>query len=210
VRRHFPGAGVSSRRSSATRPSSMHRLRTVAHIRHLPTAFRFLTPNATQTSQSRAGAHAAEEPAPISLPSPSALDAVRHDEPAAPEDPVLSTSESSKPLLEEARPELSHVSHPSPLGSGSEPPSSPTPRPAFSSEDVAKRFRSWSDRTKATIEQRAGELSASAATSFSQLGGQLNQITGYEEIEALKKQVVAQGDPTSYHGEDSLTEIFVA
>jgi len=50
------------------------------------------------------------------------------------------------------------------------------------------RFRKLSDRSVVA----ANDFTAKAASSFSLVGLHLNRITGYEEIEALKRQVVEQ------------------
>ena len=58
--------------------------------------------------------------------------------------------------------------------------------------------------TKATgdaainIRKRADGFTAVTQVLFSELGGQLNRATGYEEIELLKKKVEAQGTPFFY------------
>ncbi|KAF9219243.1 hypothetical protein BS17DRAFT_804490 [Gyrodon lividus] len=55
-----------------------------------------------------------------------------------------------------------------------------------------ERVREWSILASASLRRRADELSKEAATTFSQVGLHLNRVTGYEEIEVLKKQVVNQ------------------
>ena len=47
--------------------------------------------------------------------------------------------------------------------------------------------------TAINIRKRADGFTAVTQTLFSELGGQLNRATGYEEIELLKKKVEAQG-----------------
>ncbi|KAF8837921.1 mitochondrial distribution and morphology family 33, partial [Paxillus ammoniavirescens] len=54
------------------------------------------------------------------------------------------------------------------------------------------RVREWSVLASSSLRQRADEVSREASLTFSQLGLHLNRVTGYEEIEALKKQVVDQ------------------
>jgi hypothetical protein len=49
--------------------------------------------------------------------------------------------------------------------------------------------RKWSERASSVFQSRATELKLSLA----QLGSRLNQFTGYEEIEVLKKKVIDQG-----------------
>ncbi|KIJ07742.1 hypothetical protein PAXINDRAFT_42403, partial [Paxillus involutus ATCC 200175] len=50
------------------------------------------------------------------------------------------------------------------------------------------RVREWSVLASSSLRQRADEVSREASLTFSQLGLHLNRVTGYEEIEALKKQ----------------------
>ncbi|KAF7297725.1 NADPH--cytochrome P450 reductase [Mycena kentingensis (nom. inval.)] len=77
----------------------------------------------------------------------------------------------------------------------SEPNPNPDPNPNLNPEtppELASRLRKWSEDTAIAARTRADEFSATARTTLSQLGLQLNRITGYEEIEALKRRVVEQ------------------
>ena len=56
-----------------------------------------------------------------------------------------------------------------------------------------EQLRYWTERNAIIVRKRTDELVASLGTSFSQLGGRINKVTGYEEIEALKRRVVDQG-----------------
>ena len=40
---------------------------------------------------------------------------------------------------------------------------------------------------------RGDQFTVNVARTFAQLGSELNRVTGYEEIEALKRRVVEQG-----------------
>ncbi|KAI0269856.1 Mdm33 family-domain-containing protein [Gloeopeniophorella convolvens] len=53
-------------------------------------------------------------------------------------------------------------------------------------------IRSWSERNAIALRQRTDTLVARLATSFTRLGGEINRVTGYDEIETLKRQVVSQ------------------
>jgi hypothetical protein len=64
---------------------------------------------------------------------------------------------------------------------------------SFDLDTLRTRFRQLSDRSAVTVRRQADDFTAKAASTFSQLGSQLNRVTGYEEIEALKRQVVDQG-----------------
>ncbi|KAH7885101.1 Mdm33 family-domain-containing protein [Phlebopus sp. FC_14] len=57
---------------------------------------------------------------------------------------------------------------------------------------LRERVREWTVLASTTLRHRADEFSTRATTTFSQLGLHLNRVTGYEEIEALKKKVVDQ------------------
>lgn len=60
--------------------------------------------------------------------------------------------------------------------------------------DVIKRcIRDRMNQTAITLRQRADGLTAETKTKFLKLGAELNKVSGYEEIEALKKEVVEQG-----------------
>ncbi|KAF8500966.1 mitochondrial distribution and morphology family 33, partial [Russula emetica] len=53
-------------------------------------------------------------------------------------------------------------------------------------------IRRWSEQNSIAFRQRTDSLIARLATSFARLGGEINKVTGYDEIEALKRQVVSQ------------------
>ncbi|KII86805.1 hypothetical protein PLICRDRAFT_70227, partial [Plicaturopsis crispa FD-325 SS-3] len=57
---------------------------------------------------------------------------------------------------------------------------------------VKERAREWTTHTAVLLRKRADELSQSTRSTFLQLGSELNRMTGYEAIEALKRQVVEQ------------------
>ncbi|KAF7296470.1 NADPH--cytochrome P450 reductase [Mycena chlorophos] len=90
-------------------------------------------------------------------------------------------SEQEKPVQPTPKP-------PEPESAGSSPPQDAPP----SDSELASRLRQWSESTAISVRTRADEFSASARTTFSQLGLHLNRMTGYEEIEALKRRVVEQ------------------
>lgn len=60
-------------------------------------------------------------------------------------------------------------------------------------ENVKKMIREWTERTAIQVRKQADAYTSKAVKTFSQLGAELNKVTGYEEIETLKKRVVAQG-----------------
>jgi hypothetical protein len=64
-------------------------------------------------------------------------------------------------------------------------------------EDVQSIIRHWSERQFIGLRQRTDTLVARLATSFTRLGGEINRVTGYDEIESLKRRVVSQGTPAS-------------
>ncbi|KDR82642.1 hypothetical protein GALMADRAFT_57754 [Galerina marginata CBS 339.88] len=74
------------------------------------------------------------------------------------------------------------------------PPESRENLPPYDLDLVKNRIREWSEQATIILRNRADDFTASTKTTFSQLGSQLNRVTGYEEIEALKRGVVAQED----------------
>ncbi len=60
-------------------------------------------------------------------------------------------------------------------------------------QQVKNRLLEWSDQAAITLRTRADDFTETTKSTFSQLGAQLNKVTGYEEIEILKRQVVEQG-----------------
>lgn len=65
--------------------------------------------------------------------------------------------------------------------------------PSIDLEALQSRLRDWSVLATSSLRQRADHLSKKATTTFSDLGQHLNRVTGYEEIEMLKRRVVEQG-----------------
>ncbi|PPQ66614.1 hypothetical protein CVT26_009375 [Gymnopilus dilepis] len=69
------------------------------------------------------------------------------------------------------------------------------PREPLSNYDlelVKKRIREWTEQATIALRNRADDFTGQAKATFSQLGSHLNKVTGYEEIEALKRGVVEQ------------------
>lgn len=63
----------------------------------------------------------------------------------------------------------------------------------FDMEALRARFRDLSWQSISAVRQRTDEFTVNTAKSFSQLGAHLNKVTGYEEIESLKRRVIEQG-----------------
>jgi hypothetical protein len=59
--------------------------------------------------------------------------------------------------------------------------------------DIKARIWEWTKHASINLRHRADDFTAKSKSTFSQLGCWLNQITGYEEIEALKRGVAKQG-----------------
>lgn len=59
--------------------------------------------------------------------------------------------------------------------------------------ELKDRLRKWTDNTAIAVRGRADEFTSTTKTTLSQLGFHLNRMTGYEEIEALKRRVAEQG-----------------
>ncbi|KAF8208657.1 Mdm33 family-domain-containing protein [Mycena galopus ATCC 62051] len=96
-------------------------------------------------------------------------------EPEAEQRPV-ETPETTRPLVEEAVPLVDE-----PVASSSRPTS-----------ELKERMRQWADQSAIAVRTRADEFTSTTRSTLSQLGLHLNKMTGYEEIEALKRQVVEQ------------------
>lgn len=60
--------------------------------------------------------------------------------------------------------------------------------------NAKERLRGWSERTASQLRQQIDQYTASLAVTFSQLGKEINKVTGYGEIEVLKQRVVQQGE----------------
>jgi sensitive to high expression protein 9 len=86
---------------------------------------------------------------------------------------------------------------------GTHPASNPSPtsdtlnaedqKRTYDLELVKRRLREWSGQAAINVRNRADDFTSKAKTTFSQLGLHLNKVTGYEAIEALKRDVVDQG-----------------
>jgi len=88
--------------------------------------------------------------------------------------------------------------------------SSTTTVPVYDLEKLKEQIRHWTENAAVAIRHHADEFTAVTKTRFSELGAQLNKVTGYEEIEALKRDVVAQGarfDEVFYFTGYSLTPL---
>lgn len=60
---------------------------------------------------------------------------------------------------------------------------------SLNSQEIRKWLRSKQEETR----KRAGEVAQNAFANLALLGGKINKISGYEEIEALKAKVTACG-----------------
>ena len=102
--------------------------------------------------------------------------------------------EPQEPMVSESIPAASSSSHPT---SKSDPvldkPSSWKEFSQYDLDVVKRRIRDQMNQTAVTLRQRADGLTAETKTKFLKLGAELNKVSGYEEIEALKKEVVEQG-----------------
>jgi len=72
-------------------------------------------------------------------------------------------------------------------------PNSSNPDPTYDLDLVKRRLQEWSGQAAITVRNRADDFTASTKVTLSQLGLHLNKVTGYEAIEALKRDVVDQG-----------------
>ncbi len=55
--------------------------------------------------------------------------------------------------------------------------------PPVDLQQVKNRLLEWSDQAAITLRTRADDFTETTKSTFSQLGAQLNKVTGYEEIE---------------------------
>lgn len=65
-------------------------------------------------------------------------------------------------------------------------------KPTYDLDLLKRRLREWSGQAAITVRDRADDFTANTMTTLSQLGLQLNKVTGYEAIEVLKRDVVDQ------------------
>ena len=66
-------------------------------------------------------------------------------------------------------------------------------------EELKESLRGWTETAATTIRKHADHYTARTATTFAQLGRELNKVTGYGEIELLKRRVVEQGQYSIYY-----------
>ena len=71
--------------------------------------------------------------------------------------------------------------------------SSSSPLTNVDMEELKARLRDWSVKRATALRMQMDDFSAAAKVTFQQLGGRLNEVTGYQEIETLKKKVVENG-----------------
>ncbi|KAG6831655.1 hypothetical protein H0H87_004605 [Tephrocybe sp. NHM501043] len=69
----------------------------------------------------------------------------------------------------------------------------PSPLSQVDFDAFKQRLRGWRDETVVTFRIWADGFTAKSKVTFSQLGSELNRVTGYEVIEGLKREVVEQG-----------------
>jgi hypothetical protein len=146
------------------------RLWTPAHIRHLPTAYRFLKPPSPAFS-TRDDASKIVENAPIELPPPPRSDDFASSVPSLEESThvQLASSSSSEPYSLDSSPQTESLPH-EPAPPMESLPHEPTPPPVqepipepkdrsikvgpSTTEELAKRLRLWSHLTKARVQER--------------------------------------------------------
>ncbi|KAF8798844.1 hypothetical protein BYT27DRAFT_7176978 [Phlegmacium glaucopus] len=115
----------------------------------------------------------------------------------------ISRPPTTEPGHEQSKPEFSSSQLPDPPDvvkvsspSAAEPKIPQSPKsPSLSSYDVEiakQRIREWTQQAAIVLRNRADDFTATTKATFSQLGSELNRVTGYEEIEALKRDVVEQ------------------
>ena len=58
---------------------------------------------------------------------------------------------------------------------------------------MKEKLRIWAEDTAVALRGRADQYTCAAIKTFAQVGRELNKVTGYQEIEALKRAVAEQG-----------------
>ncbi|KAG8731356.1 sensitivity to high expression protein she9 [Ceratobasidium sp. 428] len=130
-------------------------------------------------------------PVASSKPSPAPVESKPSPKPTeSRQSPPLNDSKAA-PLLAEMKPipPTSDLKPLLPPTSSSPLTSPPAPSPALSSSPTDRAKQSltiWKEATLALLRSRA----QNAAGQLSELGGKLNKVTGYDEIEVLKRRVV--------------------
>jgi sensitive to high expression protein 9 len=90
----------------------------------------------------------------------------------------------------------STLNSPSEHSTSTSSPSSPGPifgKAGQGIEHAQSIIRRWSEQNSIALRQRTDSLIARMAISFTRIGGEINRLTGYDEIEDLKRQIVSQG-----------------
>ena len=64
---------------------------------------------------------------------------------------------------------------------------------ALQIEEFKQHLQEWAAKASILLRNKADDFTDATKKNFAQLGAQLNHVTGYEEIEALKRGVVEQG-----------------
>lgn len=132
-----------------------------------------------------------EPPFPTNRP---AVDATsREKETKPPNDDVIFSSPPSENASSKSHSSHSVVDVPNATSKPAESKPPSNSQPPVDLEALKERMREWTAVTTSIVRQRTDELSTKAKATFAELGPQLNRVTGYEEIEALKKTVVDQG-----------------
>ena len=87
----------------------------------------------------------------------------------------------------------SNLSKSNPVSPGLKPAEGGASGQAPNDHSISEAVRAWSTKGATAARSRIDEFSAVAQDAFSRLGGRLNVITGYHEIEELKRQVAING-----------------
>ena len=64
---------------------------------------------------------------------------------------------------------------------------------SYDVEIVKQRIREWTEQAATVLRNKTDGFTANTKATLSQIGSELNRVTGYEAIEALKQGVVEQG-----------------
>ncbi|GJE97207.1 hypothetical protein PsYK624_134200 [Phanerochaete sordida] len=181
-------------RYSLSRPSLLRYRSTTLKTNHATLPYRltalrraYSTPSDTSPSPQATSSRSASRPTQpvIELSSPQQTEPPQSSSAEIPPSPARATLPSDTPNNARTSSESTETVHP--------PPDKPVPLAnVIDVEQVKEKLRTWAENAVVTVRDRADGYTAAAATTFAQLGRELNKVTGYGEIESLKRQVTEQ------------------
>ena len=141
----------------------------------------------TQGEVKRSDDHPEHKVLPVASTQPKLVEPEKPSEPSTSHS-VPSAEGASQPTVKDTLQQNSSE----PIRSSSGPPP-PAPNGTLDVDGFKGKMREWSENAIIAARERADRYTASAIKSFAQLGRELNKVTGYGEIESLKRRVTEQG-----------------